>query len=126
MKCIDAIIKPSKLEDVKERVRQVGVKAMTLSEVTDCGGTDGKQRIYRGSSYVVDCVPRVRIQMILDEDMVRPVVDAIVASSRPGEIDNGNIFIYPVADTVRIAFGERPYLAIGDRQHDIPRSRGVI
>ena len=118
MKCIDAIIKPSKLQNVKERIRQVGVRAMTLSEVTDCAGTDGRLRIYRGSSYVTDCVPRVRIQIILDEDMVRPVVDAIVASSLPGEIDNGNIFIYPVAETIRIAIDERPHLGIGNRHHD--------
>ncbi|MGA7743637.1 MAG: P-II family nitrogen regulator [Polyangia bacterium] len=121
MKCIDAIIKPSKLEDVKQRVRQVGVRAMTLSEVKDCDGTDGKLRIYRGSSYIMDCVPKVRMQIMVDEDMVRPVVDAIVASARPGEIGNGNIFIYPVAETVCIRVDERPYGATGNSHHDRAR-----
>jgi len=118
MKCIDAIVKPSKLEEMKERVRQVGVKTMTLSEVADCGDTDRRERIYRGSSYVVDCVPRVRMQIIVDEDMVKPVVDAIVSTARPGEIGNGNIFVYPVAETICIQVDERLYGAMGSRQHD--------
>jgi nitrogen regulatory protein PII len=109
MKCIDAIIKPSKVEDVKEQLRQVGIKTMTLSEVTDCGGTDGRQRIYRGSSYVIDCVTRVRIQIIVDEGMVKTVVDAILATAHPGEIGNGNISIYPVAETISIAYGAKEH-----------------
>jgi nitrogen regulatory protein PII len=120
MKCIEAIIKPSMLEDVKRRVRQVGVKTMTLSDVTDCGGTGGRQMIYR-TSYLVDSVSRVRIQTIVDEDMVAPVVDAIMASARPGEIDNGTISLYPVAETMRIEAGVRAYKAIGDLHPDHAR-----
>jgi nitrogen regulatory protein PII len=118
MKCIDASIKPSKLADVKERIRQAGVKAMTLSNVTEWGGAAGRLRICRGSSYVIDCVPMVRIQITVDEDMVASVVDAILATARPGEIDNGSISIYPVAETIRIRIDERPYKAVGDRHHD--------
>ena len=118
MKCIDAIIKPFKLEDVKERLRQVGVKAITLSKITDCGGTDGRLRIYRGSSYVIDCAPMMRVQIMVEEDMVGPVVDAIMAAADTGESDNGSISIYPVAETIRIRVGERPYKAIADRHHD--------
>ena len=118
MKSIDAIIKPSKLQDVKERIRQVGVKSMMLSTVTDCCGTDGRLRIYRGSSYFIKDVTRVRIQIIVDDEMVGPVVDAILATARPGEIDAGSISIYPVAETVRIQVDARPNGTIGDRHYD--------
>jgi nitrogen regulatory protein P-II 1 len=118
MKCIDAIIKPSKLADVKERVRQIGIKTMTLSEVTDCGGTDSRLRLYRGSSYVIDCATKVRMQIIVEEDMVNPVVDAILATALPGEVDNGNISIYPVAETIRIQVDARPYRVSADRHYD--------
>ncbi|MGB8294055.1 MAG: P-II family nitrogen regulator [Polyangia bacterium] len=118
MKCIDAIIKPSKIEDVKERIRQVGVKTMTLSQVADCGVADGRLRIYRGSSYVIDSAPMMRVQMTVDEDMVNPVVDAIVSTALPGEIDGGSISIYPVTETIRIRVGERPYRATGDRHQE--------
>jgi nitrogen regulatory protein P-II 1 len=117
MKCIDAIIKPSKVEDVKEVVRRVGVKAMTLSDVKDCGITDGKPRIYRGSSFVIDSVPMVRIQIVVDEEMVRPAVDAIVSTARPGEIGNGNIFIYPVAETICIRIDGSRYGTAEDRHY---------
>jgi len=118
MKCIDAIIRPSKLADVKQRIRQVGIKTMTVSEVTDCGGSDGRQRIYRGSSYVIDGVTKARVQITVEEEMVGPVVDAILATARPGEVDNGNISIYPVAETIRIEVDARRYLAIADRHYD--------
>jgi nitrogen regulatory protein P-II 1 len=121
MKCIDAIIKPSKLEDVKERIGRVGVKAMTLSQVTECGVTDARLRIYRGSSYLIDSTPMMRVQMTVEEDMVSPVVDAIVSTALPGEIDSGSISIYPVNETIRIRIGERPYRAIGDRHRDHAR-----
>jgi len=120
MKCIEAIIKPSRLEDVKKRVREVGVKAMTLSEVTDCGGTRGRQMIYR-TACIVDSVARVRIQTTVDEDMVGPVVDAIMASARPGETDNGTISIYPVVETIRIQSGAGPFKAISELHHDHAR-----
>jgi len=120
MKCIEAIIKPSMLEDVKQRVRQVGVKVMTLSEVTDCGGTAGQQRIYR-TAYVVDSVSRVRLQTIVDENMVGPVVDAIMAGACAGDADNGTISVYPVAETIRIQPGARPYKAISEFPHEQAR-----
>jgi nitrogen regulatory protein P-II 1 len=116
MKCIEAIIKPSMLEDVKERVRQVGVKTMTLSEVTNCGGPGGQQRIYR-TAIVVDSVTRTRIEMIVDDDMVGPVVDSIMATARVGEIDSGTVSVYPVAETLRIQVGARPYQAMSEPHH---------
>jgi nitrogen regulatory protein P-II 1 len=120
MKCIEAIIKPSILEEVKESVRQVGVKAMTLSEVTNCGETGGRQMIYR-TPYVVDSVTRVRIAMTGDEEMVGSVVDAIMATARAGESDNGTISVYPVAETIRIRAGARPYESIREFHHDQAR-----
>jgi len=75
---------------------------MTLSQVADCGISDGRLRIYRASSYVIDCTPMMRVQMTVEEDMVNPVVDAIVSTALPGEIDSGSISIYPVTETIRI------------------------
>jgi nitrogen regulatory protein P-II 1 len=117
MKRIEAIIKPSMLEEVKESVRQVGVKAMTLSDVRNCGETVGRQLIYR-TSFVVDSVTRVRLEMTVEEDRVGFVVDAIMATARPGEIDNGTISVYPVAETIRIQAGWRPYEATGELHYD--------
>jgi nitrogen regulatory protein PII len=120
MKCVEAIIKPSRLDEVKESVRQVGVKAMTLSEVTNCGESGGRQMIYR-TSCVVDSVTRVRIEMTVDDEMVGSVVDAIMATAHAGELDNGTISVYPVAETIRIRAGARPYEAIREFHHDQAR-----
>ena len=107
MKRIEAIIKSFKLDEVKDRLYQVGARGMTVSEVRGFGRTVGKREVYRGSSYTVDFVPKVRIQIVVDDDMVQPIVDAILASARTGEIGDGKIFISPVADVIRIRTGER-------------------
>jgi len=107
MKRIEAIIKSFKLDEVKDRLFQVGARGMTVSEVRGFGRTGGKREVYRGSAYTVDFVPKVRIQIIADEEMVHPIVDAILASARTGEIGDGKIFISPVADVIRIRTGER-------------------
>ena len=107
MKRIEAIIKSFKLDEVKDRLYQVGARGMTVSEVRGFGRTGGKREVYRGSSYTVDFVPKVRIQIVVDDDMVQPIVDAILASARTGEIGDGKIFISPMADVIRIRTGER-------------------
>jgi nitrogen regulatory protein P-II 1 len=107
MKRIEAIIKSFKLDEVKDRLFQVGARGMTVSEVRGFGRTGGKREVYRGSAYTVDFVPKVRIQIIADDEMVHPIVDAILASARTGEIGDGKIFISPVADVIRIRTGER-------------------
>jgi nitrogen regulatory protein P-II 1 len=107
MKRIEAIIKSFKLDEVKDRLYQVGARGMTVSEVRGFGRTGGKREVYRGSSYTVDFVPKVRIQIVVDDDVVQPIVDAILASARTGEIGDGKIFISPVADVIRIRTGER-------------------
>ena len=107
MKRIEAIIKSFKLDEVKDRLYQVGARGMTVSEVRGFGRTGGKREVYRGSSYTVDFVPKVRIQIVVDDEMVHPIVEAILASARTGEIGDGKIFISPVADVIRIRTGER-------------------
>jgi nitrogen regulatory protein P-II 1 len=107
MKRIEAIIKSFKLDEVKDRLFQMGARGMTVSEVRGFGRTGGKREVYRGSSYAVDFVPKVRIQIVADDEMVHPVIDAIVASARTGEIGDGKIFVSPVADVIRIRTGER-------------------
>jgi nitrogen regulatory protein P-II 1 len=106
MKKIEAIIKPFKLDDLKDRLRQVGAQGMTVSEVRGFGRTGGKKEVYRGSAYVVDFIPKVRIQIVVDDDLVQPIVEAILATARTGEIGDGKIFVSSVADAIRIRTGE--------------------
>jgi nitrogen regulatory protein P-II 1 len=107
MKKIEAIIKPFKLDDVKDRLREVGVQGMTVYEVKGFGRTGGKKEVYRGSAYVVDFVPKVRIEIIVKDDIVRDVVEAILAVARTGRIGDGKIFVTPVEEAIRIRTGER-------------------
>jgi len=104
MKKIEAIIKPFKLDDVKDRLREVGV---TVYEVKGFGRTGGKKEVYRGSAYVVDFVPKVRIEIIVKDDIVRDVVEAIMAVARTGRIGDGKIFVTPVEEAIRIRTGEK-------------------
>jgi nitrogen regulatory protein P-II 1 len=112
MKKIEAIIKPFKLDDLKDRLRQVGAQGMTVSEVRGFGRTGGKKEVYRGSAYVVDFIPKVRIQIVVDDDMVQPIVEAILATARTGEIGDGKIFVSSVADAIRIRTGEHGHDAL--------------
>jgi nitrogen regulatory protein P-II 1 len=107
MKRIEAIIKSFKLDEVKDRLYQVGARGMTVSEVRGFGRTGGKREVYRGSTYTVDFVPKVRIQIVVDDEMVQTIVDAILVAARTGEIGDGKIFISPMADVIRIRTGER-------------------
>ena len=112
MKKIEAIIKPFKLDDVKERVYAAGAKGMTVSEVKGFGRTGGKREVYRGSAYVVDFVPKVRIQCFVDDDLVNPVIDAIIAAARTGEIGDGKIMVSSLEEVIRIRTGERGKVAL--------------
>jgi nitrogen regulatory protein P-II 1 len=112
MKKIEAIIKPFKLDDLKDRLRQVGAQGMTVSEVRGFGRTGGKKEVYRGSAYVVDFIPKVRIQIVVDDDLVNPIVEAILATARTGEIGDGKIFVTPVIDAIRIRTGEHGHDAL--------------
>jgi nitrogen regulatory protein P-II 1 len=107
MKKIEAIIKPFKLDDVKDRLREIGVQGMTVSEVKGFGRTGGKKEVYRGSAYVVDFVPKVRIQIVVGDEMAKDVVEALMSVARTGHIGDGKIFVTPVDEVIRIRTGER-------------------
>lgn len=107
MKKIEAIIKPFKLDDVKDRLREIGVQGMTVSEVKGFGRTGGKKEVYRGSAYVVDFVPKVRIQIVVKDEMVKDIVEALMTVARTGHIGDGKIFVTPIEEVIRIRTGER-------------------
>jgi nitrogen regulatory protein P-II 1 len=107
MKKIEAIIKPHKLDEVKERLRTAGVSGMTVSEVKGFGRTGGKTEVYRGSAYVVDFVPKVRVEVVVKDSMAAEVVQAIASVAKTGKIGDGKIFVTPVEEAVRIRTGEK-------------------
>jgi nitrogen regulatory protein P-II 1 len=107
MKKVEAIIKPFKVDEVKERLRELGVSGMTVYEVKGFGRTGGKTEVYRGSAYVVDFVPKVRLEVVVRESMVSDVVAAITAAAKTGKIGDGKIFVTPVDEAVRIRTGEK-------------------
>ena len=107
MKKVEAIIKPFKLDEVKEALTEVGVQGMTVTEVKGFGRTGGKKEVYRGSAYVVDFVPKVRVEIVVPDGLTQQVVDAIEKSAKTGRIGDGKIFIGPIDEAVRIRTGER-------------------
>jgi len=107
MKKIEAIIKPFKLDEVKDRLRELGVSGMTVYEVKGFGRTGGKTEVYRGSAYVVDFVPKVRLEVVVPDSMASDVVAAISAAAKTGKIGDGKIFVTPIEEAVRIRTGER-------------------
>ena len=107
MKKVEAIIKPFKLDEVKDALAEVGVQGMTVTEVKGFGRTGGKKEVYRGSAYVVDFVPKVKIEIVVPDDAVASVVDAIEKSAKTGRIGDGKIFVLPVDEAIRIRTGER-------------------
>ena len=107
MKKVEAIIKPFKLDEVKEALAEIGVHGMTVTEVKGFGRTGGKKEVYRGSAYVVDFVPKVKLEIIVTDDAVRQVVNTITEAARTGRIGDGKIFVSPVEEAVRIRTGER-------------------
>lgn len=107
MKKIEAIIKPFKVEDVKKALHEAGVNGMTVIEVRGFGRQKGHTEIYRGAEYVVDFVPKVKIEVAVPAETVAAVVERIVTSARTGKIGDGKIFVYDIEDVVRIRTGER-------------------
>ena len=106
MKKIEAIIKPHKLDDVKDRLRELGISGMTVYEVKGFGRTGGKTEVYRGSSYVVDFVPKARIEVVVKDSVANEVVQAIAATAKTGKIGDGKIFVSTVEEAMRIRTGE--------------------
>jgi nitrogen regulatory protein P-II 1 len=107
MKRIDAIIKPFKLDDVKERLARIGIQGLTVVEVKGFGRQKGHTELYRGAEYVVDFVPKVQLSVLVADDKVTDTVEAIVDGARTGRIGDGKIFITSVEEVVRIRTGER-------------------
>jgi nitrogen regulatory protein P-II 1 len=107
MKRIEAIIRPHTLDMVKERLGQIGISGMTVTEVRGFGRTGGKTEVYRGSAYVVDFVPKVRLDIVVRDSMVSDVVEAIAKTAKTGKIGDGKIFVTTVDEVVRISTGER-------------------
>ncbi len=106
MKKVEAIIKPFKLDDVKEALMEIDVQGMTVSDVKGFGRGGGKAPIYPGAEYVVDFVPRVKVEIVVDDQRVHPVVEAITEAARTGHVGDGKIFVSPVDDAIRIRTGE--------------------
>ncbi len=107
MKKIEAIIKPFKLEDVKDALSEVGVQGMTVSEVKGFGRQKGHTEIYRGSEYTVDFLPKVKLEIVVEDENAGEVVDAIVRTANTGKIGDGKVFVSSVEEAVRIRTGEK-------------------
>lgn len=107
MKKVEAIIKPFKLDEVKDALGEIGIQGMTVSEVKGFGRTGGKKEVYRGSAYVVDFVPKVKLEIVVGESQVGQVIEAIEKAAKTGRIGDGKIFVTPIEDAIRIRTGER-------------------
>ena len=107
MKKIEAIIKPFKMDDVREALAEVGIAGMTVSEVKGFGRQKGHTELYRGAEYQVDFLPKIKIELVLDDDRVEQAVEAIQTSAKTGKIGDGKIFVYNVEPAVRIRTGEQ-------------------
>jgi len=107
MKHIEAIIKPFKLDEVKDALGEIGIQGMTVSEVKGFGRTGGKKEVYRGSAYVVDFVPKVKIELVVSDSQVSQVIESIEKTAKTGRIGDGKVFVVGVEEAVRIRTGER-------------------
>jgi nitrogen regulatory protein P-II 1 len=106
LKKIEAIIKPFKLDEVKDALNELGIKGMTISEVKGFGRQKGHTEIYRGAEYVIDFLPKIKIELVIDQTLAGKVIEAIQKAARTGKIGDGKIFVLPVEEVVRIRTGE--------------------
>jgi nitrogen regulatory protein P-II 1 len=107
MKKIEAIIKPFKLDEVKERLNAIGVQGLTVTDVKGFGRQKGHTELYRGAEYVVDFLPKAKLEILAPEDQVNDIIDAIMTAAHTGRIGDGKIFVLPVNETIRIRTGEK-------------------
>jgi nitrogen regulatory protein P-II 1 len=107
VKKVEAIVKPFKLDEVKDALAEVGIRGMTVTEVKGFGRTGGKREVYRGSAYVVDFVPKVKIEIVCADSLVAGVLEAIERSAKTGRIGDGKIFVTTIEEAIRIRTGER-------------------
>ncbi|MFN3954731.1 MAG: P-II family nitrogen regulator [Pararhodobacter sp.] len=106
MKKIEAIIKPFKLDEVKEALQDIGIQGLSVIEVKGFGRQKGHTELYRGAEYVVDFLPKVKVEVVVTDDMVDPAIEAIIAAARTDKIGDGKIFVSPVEQVIRIRTGE--------------------
>ena len=106
MKKVEAVVKPFKLDDVKEALQDIGIQGMTVSEVKGYGRQKGHTELYRGAEYVVDFLPKIKIELVVGDDQLQGVIDAITAAARTGKIGDGKIFVTEVSEVIRIRTGE--------------------
>jgi len=107
MKKIEAIIKPFKLDEVKSALHEIGVSGMTVSEVRGFGRQKGHTEVYRGAEYVIDFLPKVKIEVVLDDDLAGRAIEVIQQAARTDKIGDGKIFVYDIEEAIRIRTGER-------------------
>jgi nitrogen regulatory protein P-II len=107
MKKIEAIIKPFKLDDVKEALSEIGIYGMTVTEVNGYGRQKGHKEIYRGAEYVVDFVPKIKLEIVVTDDRLDETVETIRSATNSGKIGDGKIFVLPVEEAIRVRTGER-------------------
>ena len=112
MKRITAIVRPEKLEPLKDALFEAGVKGMTVSQVMGCGNQHGWKEYYRGTEVLLNMVPKVKFEIVVDDGEVDGLVDTIVAAARTGEVGDGKIFVAPIEEVVRIRTGERGAAAV--------------
>ena len=106
MKLVVAVVKPHKLDEVKESLREIGVQGLTTTEVEGFGRQRGHTEVYRGAEYQVDFVPKIKVEVVVEDDQVQGVVDALTKAARTGKIGDGKIWVTPVEQVVRIRTGE--------------------
>ncbi len=106
MKLVSAIIKPFKLDDVRESLSEIGVQGITVTEVKGFGRQKGHTELYRGAEYVVDFLPKVKLEVAINDDLTEQVIEAISKAANTGKIGDGKIFVYPLEQAVRIRTGE--------------------
>jgi len=107
MKKLEAIVKPFKLDDVKESLKEIGIQGLTVTEVKGFGRQKGHTELYRGAEYVIDFLPKIKLEIVVSDDMVPKVIDAIMDSAKTGKIGDGKIFVLPMEEVIRIRTGER-------------------
>lgn len=112
MKKIEAIIKPFKLDEVKDALNEIGIQGMTVTEAKGFGRQKGHTELYRGAEYVVDFIPKIKIEIVTSDSLAPKVVDAIEKAAKTGKIGDGKIFVYTIEDVVRIRTGERGETAV--------------
>lgn len=112
MKKLEAIIKPFKLDDVIDSLSEIGIEGLTISEVRGFGRQKGRTEIYKGAEYIVDFLPKIKLELIITDNMVESAIEAIQQSAKTGKVGDGKIFVYPVEQAVRIRTGDKDEAAL--------------